>query len=142
MPKSFASSSGSTGIGGSTGSTDNAILRANGTGGSTVQSSLATINDSGDIAANKLVLSGTANNMLQLFPNYYIGIGAGSLLYNAEGIHDFQVGTVSQFQIDGNSTAGNTRMLIYDVDNATLERVSVGAADSGGAGFKCLRIPN
>jgi hypothetical protein len=40
------------------------------------------------------------------------------------------------------AVAGNTRMFVYDVDNATLERVSVGAADSGGAGFKVLRIPN
>jgi len=45
-------------------------------------------------------------------------------------------------EVDGDSTAGNTRLLIYDVDNATLERVSVGAADSGGSGFKVLRIPN
>jgi hypothetical protein len=48
--------------------------------------------------------------------------------------------TVGRF--DNNSTAGNTRFLVYDVDNATLERVSVGAADSGGTGFKVLRIPN
>lgn len=46
------------------------------------------------------------------------------------------------FRIDGSNTAGQTRMLVYDVDNATLERVTVGAADSGGAGFKVLRIPN
>jgi hypothetical protein len=45
-------------------------------------------------------------------------------------------------QVDLTSTAGNTRLLIYDVDNATLERVTVGAADSGGTGFKVLRIPN
>ena len=45
-------------------------------------------------------------------------------------------------RVDDDATAGNTRLLIYDVDNATLERVSVGAADSGGAGFKLLRIPN
>lgn len=43
---------------------------------------------------------------------------------------------------DWSSTAGQTRLLVYDVDNATLERVTVGAADSGGAGFKVLRIPN
>lgn len=39
-------------------------------------------------------------------------------------------------------TASETGLLVYDVDNATLERVTVGAADSGGAGFKVLRIPN
>lgn len=49
---------------------------------------------------------------------------------------------ITSLRLDKNATAGNTRMLIYDVDNATLERVSVGAADSGGAGYKVLRIPN
>lgn len=48
----------------------------------------------------------------------------------------------TSFRIDNNATAGETRMLLWDVDNGTLERVSVGAADSGGAGFKVLRIPN
>ena len=48
--------------------------------------------------------------------------------------------TVAEF--DTNATAGNTRFLIYDVDNGQLERVSVGAADSGGSGFKVLRIAN
>lgn len=40
------------GIGGSTGSTDNAILRADGTGGSTLQSSPVRIADDGDIVIN------------------------------------------------------------------------------------------
>jgi hypothetical protein len=44
--------------------------------------------------------------------------------------------------VNASATAGETDLLVYDVDNATLERVSVGAADSGGAGFKVLRIPN
>lgn len=51
-------------------------------------------------------------------------------------------GGAQAFKVDANATAGNTRMLVYDVDNGTIERVSVGAADSGGAGFKVLRIPN
>jgi hypothetical protein len=37
---------------------------------------------------------------------------------------------------------GETFLMVFDVDNATLERVIVGAADSGGSGFKVLRIPN
>ena len=45
-------------------------------------------------------------------------------------------------KFDDNATAGNTRFLIYDVDNGMLERVTVGAADSGGTGYKLLRIPN
>ena len=40
------------GIGGSTGGTDNAILRADGTGGSTLQGSPVTIADDGDIVVN------------------------------------------------------------------------------------------
>lgn len=53
---------------------------------------------------------------------------------------DVEVGTGAK--TDNNATAGNTRLFVYDVDNATLERVTVGAADSGGSGFKLLRIPN
>lgn len=49
---------------------------------------------------------------------------------------------VEAARLDKSAVAGDTRLLIYDVDNAALERVSVGAADSGGAGFKVLRIPN
>ncbi len=51
-------------------------------------------------------------------------------------------GTTEVLRTDGDSTAGNTRFMIYDVDNAMLERVTVGAPDSGGTGFKVLRIPN
>ncbi len=38
--------------------------------------------------------------------------------------------------------AGNTNMFLWDYDNGQLEIVSVGAADSGGVGFKLLRIAN
>lgn len=47
---------------------------------------------------------------------------------------------IAQFDLSG--TAGHTRFLIYDVDNGQLERVTVGAADSGGSGYKLLRIAN
>lgn len=43
---------------------------------------------------------------------------------------------------DGDGTAGNTGLMLWDVDNNTVERVTVGAADSGGLGYKLLRIPN
>ncbi len=46
------------------------------------------------------------------------------------------------FTVEPSTTAGDTYMLVYDVDNATLERVTIGAVDSGGTGFKVLRIPN
>lgn len=50
--------------------------------------------------------------------------------------------TSVSYKTDSSVTAGQTRFFLYDVDNAQLERVTVGAADSGGAGFKVLRIPN
>lgn len=55
-------------------------------------------------------------------------------------IADVVYGDYAQFS--HSATAGHTKFLVYDVDNGQLERVSVGAADSGGAGFKVLRIPN
>lgn len=71
-------------------------------------------------------------------------LGSQNYIYienNSDGIQ-FKIadGTVAAF--DGTSTAGETRFLLYDVDNGTVERVTVGAANSGGAGFKVLRIPN
>ena len=43
---------------------------------------------------------------------------------------------------DNSTTATHTRFLLYDVDTGRVQRVSVGTADSGGTGFKVLRIPN
>lgn len=45
-------------------------------------------------------------------------------------------------RFDHSTTSGDTRFLLWDVDSGTLQRVSVGVADSGGTGFKVLRIPN
>lgn len=43
---------------------------------------------------------------------------------------------------DKSTIAGDTRFLLYDVDSGSMQRVTVGSANSGGAGFKVLRIPN
>lgn len=45
-------------------------------------------------------------------------------------------------QVDGNATAAETPLLLLDIDKGTLQRVSIGASDSGGTGFKVLRVPN
>lgn len=52
------------------------------------------------------------------------------------------VSSIETLRVDASSTARDTRLLIFDVDNGTLERVTVGDAGSGGAGFKLLRIPD
>lgn len=82
-------------------------------------------------SADNLALSNTvANKGLQISQ-------AG-----ASGLVQIFVDGVEVARFDKSSTAGRVRFHIYDVDNATLEPVTVGAADSAGAGFKVLRIPN
>lgn len=63
---------------------------------------------------------------------YSAAVGAWALYH---GGSDF-------FKVDQSTTARDTRLLIWDVDNGALERVTVGDPDSGGSGFKVLRIPN
>jgi len=46
------------------------------------------------------------------------------------------------FRADDSSTANDMRLMLWDVTAGTLVRVSRGASDSGGAGFRVLRIPN
>ncbi|MGQ0561069.1 MAG: right-handed parallel beta-helix repeat-containing protein [Gemmatimonadota bacterium] len=62
--------------------------------------------------------------------------------YTPNDEFELNSGTNVVLRTDGNGTAGNTRLIIYDVDNGQLERVSVGAAGSAGVGFKVLRIPD
>jgi hypothetical protein len=138
---------GSSGMGGSTGATDNAALVADGTGGSALKASPVIIDADGQInVPNLKFLTSLAKRLIGY------NSGAPAVLINPD-----KVSTIRQYgndigfvdsgdninvKIDNDATAGNTRLLIWDVDNNTLERVSVGAADSGGAGFKALRIPN
>lgn len=49
---------------------------------------------------------------------------------------------VGVFALDGNTTANETRFMLYDITAGTLKRVGRGAADSCGTGFRCVRIPN
>lgn len=49
---------------------------------------------------------------------------------------------VEEGRFSRTATATHTALMVYDVDNNAVERVTVGVADSGGAGFKLLRIPN
>ncbi|MDC0637459.1 hypothetical protein OAP25_02040 [Flavobacteriaceae bacterium] len=68
--------------------------------------------------------------------------GATDLLEFGTTKLTFRTSVSDRVEFDSTATAGNTSMLLWDVDNATLERVTVGAADSGGVGYKVLRIPN
>lgn len=48
----------------------------------------------------------------------------------------------ARFEDPADLAATETALWIYDLDNAAIQQVTVGAADSGGVGFKLLRIPN
>ena len=59
-------------------------------------------------------------------------------------ILDVRVGTTSDsgIKVDASTTSGDTRFLLYDVTSGTMKRVLVGANDSGGTGYRILRILN
>jgi hypothetical protein len=42
----------------------------------------------------------------------------------------------------GNTTANGTKLQIYDITAASLRPITIGANDSGGTGYRVLRIPN
>jgi hypothetical protein len=75
------------------------------------------------------------------------GTGAAGNIYfrrNTPGSSGSTVQTTYETTLhcDGNTASGETPWLILDLTTNTLKRVSVGAADSGGAGYRVLRIPN
>lgn len=85
----------------------------------------------------RLAIAGSAGT-----PSARLNSNNTGLFSDVAGAVQLSASGVESVRADDDATAGNTRLMIYDVDNATLERVTVGAADSGGAGFKVLRIPN
>jgi hypothetical protein len=103
-----------------------------------INSSAGSGGDAFVVMGNNIVQLGNTGGGSGLLRTLGIALGfqgAGNISLSLEN-----VGAV--FTVDANATAGNTRGSIWDVDNNQLERISVGAADSGGAGFKVLRIPN
>lgn len=80
---------------------------------------------------------GSANN-----PNIFVGPGDEGIFSDGNNTISITTDNTEGARFDDSSTAGDTRFMLYDVDTATLQRVTVGAADSGGTGFKVLRIPN
>lgn len=88
-----------------------------------------------------------AGSDLNIYAGESVGNGvAGKLSFFTSPVGSSGAGPnlgVKRVQVDdGGVVAGNTGLMLWDVDNNTLERVTVGAADSGGTGFKVLRIPN
>jgi len=61
---------------------------------------------------------------------------------NVSSLISIYTSNVESARFDTTVVAGNTRFWIYDVDNGAIQRVTVGAANSGGTGYKVLRILN
>lgn len=59
-----------------------------------------------------------------------VGIGSGTTITDVMKLNIF------------GTAANDTAMMLYDVTAGTLQRVTIGIANSGGAGFRLLRIPN
>jgi hypothetical protein len=74
--------------------------------------------------------------------NSTTGNGTGVQPYADSSLLNMVVDGVSVGRFDDNATAGNTRFLVFDANKGSLQRVSIGVADSGGVGYKVLRIPN
>jgi hypothetical protein len=114
-------------IGGSTGATDNALIRANGTGGSTIQNSLVTIDDSGSVnipsgqlykingkevlRAGQTIGSGGNNTALGLNSlnatttgGSNVSIGSDSMASNTDGANNVAVGNGTLYSIVSSST--------------------------------------
>lgn len=90
--------------------------------------------DSGGTARSILTLT-TANNTTLSAP-------AGQGINHVSDINQWFISGGFRASLDNTATAGNTPLMLWDVSAGTLKRVSIGAADSGGAGFKVLRVPN
>lgn len=69
---------------------------------------------------------------------------AGQVIYDhSSDALTLKAASANALQVDGNATAGNTRLLIYDVNSATLERVKVGANATGPGGVgRALYVDN
>lgn len=114
------------------------LTTAKGVGGGVVLSGSGTITDAHcfDVAGGNRKLGGATGTMTN-----YVGYYCGDLSTSG-ATNNYPVDCANAIRADYSATAGDTRFLLWDVTAGTLKRVSIGAADSGGAGFKVLRVPN
>jgi hypothetical protein len=137
---SWAAFGGGSGIGGSTGSVDNALLRADGTGGSTAQSSSVIISDTADI---DLGVSGTAGTGRTIQ-----AVGSGSdinLLMVPKGTGYLEIGEIrfrsdDIFRSDLSQSIGIMSMV--SINNEYIGIVNTNSAPSAGIANSSLMFSN
>lgn len=118
--------------------TDNALARFDTTTGKLIQNSAATLSDTGALQTASVITNGVEN----IAPNGLVFTSNNvALRFSATNCnHEFLQNGASKLTIDGTTHVTDTAVLIYL--NGVSKRVSVGAVDSGGTGFKVLRVPN
>lgn len=105
------------------------------------------------VADEVLQLKSTTSPYLGFYPSgggtrkSYIQCGSGgSLAIVNEGTggatYIYGQDSAASALFDNSSTSGDTRLLLWDVAAGAIVRVTRGAADSGGTGYRVLRIPN
>lgn len=95
------------------------------------------------------IFSGVGGNLQQRNPFGVVGSPSYSfngretvgLWSSAANTLDVATNGTTRLQVDATVSAGNTALLV-SVAGAAPTRVSVGANDSGGLGFRYLRVPN
>ncbi len=107
-------------MGGSSGSTDNAIIRADGTGGNTIQSSGITIDDSNNIAgANNI----TADNLVNVASTNGYQVN-GTKVLGAQGAAINSL-SANYFDVDfDNGSGGTDPQSVADAFNITDARIN------------------
>ena len=91
-----------------------------------------------------VVLSGTGSESAPSYSFNFTGATGMGMYRVASTQLGFSIGGVQHFQIEGTGSlsAGEVSIKVYDKNTSSLVNVTVGAADSGGTGYKVLRIPN
>lgn len=114
-------------LGGSTGATDNAILRADGTGGATVQSSALTIDDSGNIVMPDLtyIASGTASVTFSTLQSRLVLQGGTSNTIDLNNGTTTITGTTNRVTTTSSAT-NSTAGLIVRHDTSATPAIGIG----------------
>ncbi len=108
------------GIGGSTGSTDNAILRADGTGGATAQGSAGTISDTGQVATSGTSAGFKASHTSATTPLFLDVLSSGTMSWgsNVDAANAVSDATKPQWRV----------AISQSSDNYSISRSPAGAS--------------
>lgn len=115
---------GSGGVKGSTGATDNSVLRADGTGGALVQNTPnVTFGDTGKLIFGNAIGS---TDIVTLFSNITIGIGSGTIFFGAPAAGGFQFAvnltTKLRIEAEGEFTLNRTITAAATTGNQTINK--------------------